>query len=117
MMRASLKTLFLITATAALTSTFSAKAQQPADNHVRTPNYALAERFSQKRIGQMVFSTTVQPHRFRDGYRFFYSWKTSDGIQYYLADPKAGKVTPLFDLEKLAMQITEIVKEDRKSVV
>ena len=105
-MRASLKTLFLITATAALTSTFSAKAQQPADNHVRTPNYALAERFSQKRIGQMVFSTTVQPHRFRDGYRFFYSWKTSDGIQYYLADPKAGKVTPLFDLEKLAMQIT-----------
>ena len=111
MMRTSLKTLFLITATAALTSTFSAKAQQPADNHVRTPNYALAERFSQKRIGQMVFSTTVQPHRFRDGYRFFYSWKTSDGIQYYLADPKAGKVTPLFDLEKLAMQITEIVKD------
>ena len=31
MMRTSLKTLFLITATAALTSTFSAKAQQPAD--------------------------------------------------------------------------------------
>ena len=29
--------------------------------YVRTPNYALAERFSAKRIGQMVFSTEVRP--------------------------------------------------------
>ena len=51
--------------------------------YVRTPNYALAERFSAKRIGQMVFSTEVRPEWFKDGKKFLYSWKTSEGTQYY----------------------------------
>ena len=76
--------------------------------YVRTPNYALAERFSAKRIGQMVFSTEVRPEWFKDGKRFLYSWKTSEGTQYYIADPVLGKVTPAFDREKLAMRLTEI---------
>ena len=79
--------------------------------YVRTPNYALAERFSAKRIGQMVFSTEVRPEWFKDGKRFLYSWKTSEGTQYYIADPVLGKVTPAFDREKLAMRLTEIVRD------
>ncbi len=81
------------------------------DNKVRTPNYALAERFSAKRVSQMVFTTSVRPIWFHEGDKFLYSWKTSDGTQYYIADPKAGKVEPAFDIEKLAMQITEITKD------
>lgn len=97
-----------ITALASTALAFSASAQ---DNKVRTPNYALAERFSAKRVSQMVFTTSARPMWFREGDKFLYSWKTSDGTQYYIADPKAGKVEPAFDMAKLAMQITEIVKD------
>ena len=79
--------------------------------YVRTPNYALAERFSEKRLGQMVFSTEVWPEWFRDGKRFLYRWKTAEGTRYYIADPVLGKVTPAFDPEKLAMRLTEIVRD------
>ncbi len=97
-----------ITALASTSLAFSASAQ---DNKVRTPNYALAERFSAKRVSQMVFTTSARPMWFREGDKFLYSWKTSEGTQYYIADPKAGKVEPAFDMAKLAMQITEIVKD------
>lgn len=86
-------------------------AQSRQERMVRTPNYELAERFSAKRIGQMVFSTSVRPVWFRNGDKFLYAWKTSDGTQYYIADPKAGKTEPVFDMDKLAMQITEIMRD------
>ncbi len=86
-------------------------AQSRQERMVRTPNYELAERFSAKRIGQMVFSTSVRPVWFRNGDKFLYAWKTSDGTQYYIADPKAGKTEPVFDRDKLAMQITEIMRD------
>ena len=41
-------------------------AQSREDRKVRTPNYELAERFSAKRVGQMVFSTSVRPQWFRN---------------------------------------------------
>lgn len=87
------------------------KAQTREDKMVKTPNYALAERFSAKRVGQMVFSTAVKPEWFRNGNRFLYTWKTSEGTNYYIAEPATGTVKPVFDMEKLAMQITEIVKD------
>lgn len=87
------------------------KAQTREDKMVKTPNYALAERFSAKRVGQMVFSTTVKPEWFRNGNRFLYTWKTSEGTNYYIAEPATGTVKQVFDMEKLAMQITEIVKD------
>ena len=87
------------------------KAQTREDKMVKTPNYALAERFSAKRVGQMVFSTTVKPEWFRNGNRFLYTWKTSEGTNYYIAEPATGTVKPVFDMEKLAMQITDIVRE------
>ena len=75
------------------------------------PNYELAERFSQKKISQMVFSTRVTPNWFRDSDRFWYEWKTPEGTQYYIVDAKSGKKQAVFDMEKLAMQITQIVRD------
>ena len=49
------------------------KAQTREDKMVETPDYALAERSSAKRVGQMVFSTTVKPEWFRSGSRFLYT--------------------------------------------
>lgn len=101
----------LVCAAALTLLAVSGMAQSRQERMVRTPNYELAERFSAKRIGQMVFSTSVRPVWFRDGDKFLYAWKTSDGTQYYIADPKAGKTEPAFDMDKLAMQITEIMRD------
>lgn len=101
----------LVCAAALTLLAVSGMAQSRQERMVRTPNYELAERFSAKRIGQMVFSTSVRPVWFRNGDKFLYAWKTSDGTQYYIADPKAGKAEPVFDMDKLAMQITEIMRD------
>lgn len=101
----------LVCAAALTLLAISGMAQSRHERMVRTPNYELAERFSAKRIGQMVFSTSVRPVWFRNGDKFLYAWKTSDGTQYYIADPKAGKTEPVFDMDKLAMQITEIMRD------
>ena len=77
---------------------------------VTKANYALAERFSAKKVNQMVFTTRVMPNWFRDGDRFWYEWKTSKGTAYYLVDPVKGTRSEIFDMEKLAMQITEQVR-------
>lgn len=101
----------LVCAAALTLLAVSGMAQSRQERMVRTPNYELAERFSAKRVGQMVFSTSVRPVWFRNGDKFLYAWKTSDGTQYYIADPKAGKTEPVFDMDKLAMQITEIMHD------
>ena len=101
----------LVCAAALTLLAVSGMAQSRQERMVRTPNYELAERFSAKRIGQMVFSTSVRPVWFRNGDKFLYAWKTSDGTQYYIADPKAGKTELVFDMDKLAMQITEIMRD------
>ena len=75
------------------------------------PNYDLASQFSAKRISQMVFSTSIQPNWFRDSDKFWYSWKTPAGTEYWIVDPEKGSKTRAFDMEKLAMQITERVRD------
>ena len=96
----------------ALALTLSAAAQKPQrPQKVTKANYELASRFSQKRVGQLVYSTRITPNWFADGDRFWYSWKTADGTKYYLVDPAAGKKSEIFDMDKLAMQITEITRD------
>ena len=99
----------------ALALTLSAAAQQPRKaappQKVTKANYELASRFSQKRVGPLVYSTRITPNWFADGDRFWYSWKTAQGTKYYLVDPAAGKKSEIFDMDKLAMQITEITRD------
>jgi dipeptidyl aminopeptidase/acylaminoacyl peptidase len=98
----------------ALALTFTAAAQQQqqrAPRKVTKANYELASRFSQKRVGQLVYSTRITPHWFANSDRFWYSWKTSQGTKYYLVDPATGKKSELFDMDKLAMQVTEITRD------
>ena len=89
----------------------SLSAQDKADRKVTAPNYALAERFSAKAVNNMVFSTQIVPNWFKDSDKFWYSWKTSDGTKYYIVDPAAGTKSEIFDMPKLAMQLTETVKD------
>ena len=73
--------------------------------------YALAERFTAGKLGNMLFSTTVDPHWFKSGEKFWYSYKTSQGTRWYVVDPDKRQRKPLFDHARLAAQLTEIVKD------
>lgn len=77
----------------------------------QAPNYELASQFSQKKISQMVYSTKITPNWFRDSDKFWYVWKTSAGTQYYIVDPAAGSKKAVFDMDKLAMELTTIVRD------
>ena len=90
---------------------FSARGARPVPQPKVKPNYELASRFSAKRISQMVFSTDLQPGWFRDSDKFWYAWKTPAGTQYWIVDPETGSKTPAFDMERLAMEITQIVRD------
>jgi dipeptidyl aminopeptidase/acylaminoacyl peptidase len=75
------------------------------------PNYALADQFSAKKVNAMVFSTSIRPNWFKNSDKFWYSWKDSQGTKYYIVDPVAKTRTEAFDMERLAMEISAIVKD------
>ena len=87
----------------ALMATTSLKAQEK--NRVR-PNYALAERFSPRKISRMVKQTRIQPVWFADGKQFIYSWSDTKERNFYLVDAVKGTKKELWDMEWLAKEIT-----------
>ena len=97
---------FLLTLTAA-----AQQQPQRAPRKVTKANYGLAARFSQKRVRQMVYTTRVTPHWFANDDRFWYGYKTAQGTKYYLVDPASGRKTEIFDMDRLAMQVTEITRD------
>lgn len=84
-----------------------AQAQEP----VTKANYAAAARFSPKKMDKLLFSTSVDPHWLKKGDRFWYSYETTEGKSWYLVDALKGTKRKLFDNEKLAAQLTTIVKD------
>ena len=78
---------------------------------VTKANYELAERFSAKKVGQMVFSTEVRPSWFKNSDKFWYAYKTTKGTEYYIVDPVAGTKKKIWDMGKLAAQISAITKD------
>lgn len=78
---------------------------------VTTANYDLAARFSPKKVGKMVFSTSIQPKWFKNSDKFWYTYQTPQGTFYYIVNPVAETKKQVFDNAKLAAQLTEIVKD------
>ncbi len=97
----------LIGLTASMLIAASAPAQEKPDLTPR-PNYALAERFSPNKLYRMVPQTRVVPNWFRSSSRFWYAWRTADGISYRVVDPARGTNTPLWDNACLAAEITAL---------
>ena len=85
----------------------SAQAQTP----VTKANYQLASRFSPKKLEKMVFSTSVDPHWLKKSNRFWYTYETPNGKNWYIVDPAKAEKRQMFDKEKLAAQLTAIVKD------
>ncbi len=74
-------------------------------------NYALAAKFSPRKLNKMVFSTSVDPHWLKKSDRFWYVYETSEGKKWYIVDPVKPEKKLLFDNDKLAASLTRIVKD------
>lgn len=78
---------------------------------ITEPNYELPERFSPKKIANMVFSTSVDPHWLKNSTRFWYSYQTTSGKDYYIVDPAKRTKNLLFDNVSMAAQLSRLTKE------
>ena len=85
----------------------STKAQQTPTK----ANYHLAARFASKKLDKMVFTTNVDPHWLKKSDRFWYTYETTNGRNWYIVDPTKNEKRFLFDNAKLAAKLTSIVKD------
>lgn len=83
----------------------------PVAGQNRLPEYLQAEKFTQSKLNNMLFSTTVDPHWFQKGNSFWFTYKTSEGTFWYVVNPTARSKELLFDREQLASQLTEIMHD------
>ena len=90
---------------AAATIALAAPAQATEPEAVK-PNYELAERFSPTKVRRLVPQTMVRPNWFENSTKFWYSWTTVDGTNYYIVDPASGKRTELWSMAELAEKVT-----------
>ncbi len=75
-------------------------------------NYELAERF--RRVTQVPLtknSLEVHPRYINNTDRFWYSFRTSEGKNYYLVDPAKRQKRLIFDNAELLMKISEITRK------
>ena len=74
-------------------------------------NYNLAARFAPKKLDKMIFSLAVDPHWLKQSNKFWYTYETSEGKQWFVVDPMKLEKKPMFDRDKLAAELTKIVKD------
>lgn len=74
-------------------------------------NYRLAEQFSPTKLKRLVFSTMVRPNWMKTGDKFWYSYDTSQGKDYYIVDLNDKSKKSLFDNDKMAAMLTLITKD------
>src|SRR5215217_2296341 len=84
------------------------KAQQVP---IAKANYQLASRFSPKKLDKLVFSTNVDPHWLKKTDRFWYTYETPNGKNWYIVDPAKAEKRLLFDNAKLAAELTRLVRD------
>jgi dipeptidyl aminopeptidase/acylaminoacyl peptidase len=74
-------------------------------------NYELAARFSPEKLKKMIFTTEVDVHWLKKSDRFWYEFETTEGKSWFIVNPATKSKTRLFDNDKLAAEITKIVKD------
>lgn len=74
-------------------------------------NYLAAERFSPTKVRQMVYTLEVQPNWFERSNGFWYSYRTSEGTRWWIVDPVRATKRPLFDNDRMAADLTRILRD------
>lgn len=84
-----------------------AYSQQP----LTKANYQAAARFSPRKLDKMIFSTLVDPHWLKKSDRFWYTYETPNGRNWYIVDPAKAEKKLLFDNAKLAALLSAMVRD------
>lgn len=74
-------------------------------------NYQAAARFSPNKLRKIIYSTAVDPHWLKLTNRFWYQYETPNGKQWYIVEPAVRSKKVLFDNNKMAADITLIVRD------
>ena len=72
-------------------------------------NYELASRWTSTKVSKLVFDLAVTPNWLKTGERFWYSYETPQGKNWYLVDPVSRLKKPLFDNSRMAAELTRIL--------
>ncbi len=91
-------------------ATGPAAAMLPAGSDAPVPNYLLAAQWRADKVGKYVFSRAVTPHWLEFSDRFWYSYETPAGENWWVVDPVKKSRAPLWDNAKLAAQLTRILR-------
>lgn len=82
-----------------------------AQNSTPKANYNLTARFSPNKLKKLIFSTAVDPHWLKQSDRFWYTYETTNGKNWYIVDPVKAQKKLLFDNALLASKLTTVVKD------
>jgi dipeptidyl aminopeptidase/acylaminoacyl peptidase len=72
------------------------------------PNYALEARFLPANMNKLVFDLSVIPRWFTLSDKFWYSYRTTDGTNYYIVDPLKKSKSLLWDNVKVAAALSSL---------
>lgn len=75
---------------------------------VKKANYDLAAKWMSAKVGKLVFDTSVSPHWLETSDKFWYTYETSQGRKFFIADPAIKTKKPIFDNAKMAAMLTKI---------
>ncbi len=78
---------------------------------VTRANYQRGRQVCPRKLGKLIFSTSVDPHWLKKSDRFWYVYETTDGKKWYIVDPAKGEKKLMFDNALLAAKLTRIVKD------
>ena len=74
-------------------------------------NFKAAEKFSAANLSKMLKSTRVNPIWFHESDKFWYSYTTTDGKNYYVVDPARKTKSLLFDNKDFASKLGELTRK------
>lgn len=92
------KTLILVIAVFLNAAAFSQKA-----------DFKAAEKFRRSNLSEKVGDTRVYPRWIHESNKFWYSYKKSDGKNYYYVDADAKQKKPMFDSRYMAAEIHRLI--------
>jgi len=73
-------------------------------------NFKAAEKFSQANLSKMLKSTSVSPKWFEESDKFWYSYTTTSGKNFYVVDPTKRTRTKLFDNLEFSAKLSELTR-------
>jgi dipeptidyl aminopeptidase/acylaminoacyl peptidase len=84
------------------------QAGQPDEGRALKANWALANRFSAAALRSITYTQAVQPRFLGKSDTMYYNWRDRNGSRFmlYVPGPTGGTKRPLFDVSKLAEQLS-----------